>query len=204
MTKIKICGLSRPEDIAFVNEALPDYIGFVFAKSKRQVSEKQAKDLKAKLNPEIKVVGVFVNEEIDKIVRLCKENIIDTVQLHGDEDENYCKKLKKQILNPIIKAVRVRGKEDIEAAKTISSEFFLLDAYKESQYGGCGDTFDWTMIREVGRSYFLAGGINSDNVLQAIEQVNPFAVDVSSGVETDGLKDRNKIIDIITKVRSVK
>lgn len=203
MVKIKICGLSRMLDIDFVNEAIPDYIGFIFAKSKRQVSEELAEKLKAKLIPEIKSVGVFVNEEPDKIIRLCKNKVIDLVQLHGDEDEVYITELKKKITNPIIKAVRVRNPEDIKAAEGENCEFLLFDAYKEGYYGGSGDAFDWTVISKVNKPYFLAGGINADNVLQAIAQVKPYAIDVSSGVETEGVKDRNKIIDIISKVRSV-
>lgn len=203
MAKIKICGLSRPIDIEYVNEAHPDYIGFVFAKSKRQVSIEQAKQLKSLLNPDIQAVGVFVNEEIDNIILLCNQNIIDLVQLHGDEDESYINQLKSRISKPIIKAVRVKDAEDIKSSQGWGTEYLLLDAYKEGQYGGSGDAFDWTIISKVKQPYFLAGGIHSENVLDAIKMVKPYAVDVSSGVETDGVKDRNKIIDIITKVRSV-
>jgi phosphoribosylanthranilate isomerase len=203
MTKIKICGLSRLIDIDFVNEAVPDYIGFVFADSKRQVSEALAMELRAKLITKIKAVGVFVNEEPDKIVRLCKNNIIDLVQLHGEEDIAYITLLKDRISNPIIKAARVRSREDITKAEGLSSEYLLLDAYKEGQYGGCGDVFDWTVISRVNKPYFLAGGINADNVLQAIAMVKPYGVDVSSGVETGEVKNLDKIIEIIKKVRSV-
>jgi phosphoribosylanthranilate isomerase len=203
MAKIKICGLSRPVDITMVNEALPDYIGFVFAKSKRQVNEAIAEELKAMLNPKILAVGVFVNEEINQIVRLCNRNIIDIVQLHGDENEAYINELKSLIPNTIIKAVRVRDNSDIVEAEKLNSDYLLLDAYKEGSYGGSGDCFDWTMIAKLNKPYFLAGGINSGNVIEAITKLNPYAVDVSSGVETDGVKDKNKIMDIITKVRSV-
>lgn len=204
MVKIKICGLSRPEDIAFVNEALPDYIGFVFAKSRRQVSFETAKELKSILNPTIRTVGVFVNEDIERVIRLCNRNIIDIVQLHGDEGKDYILTLKEKISNPVIKAVRVRGKEDIRKAENLGSDYLLLDAYREGQYGGSGNTFDWSVIHNVSKPYFLAGGIQSDNIIAAINNVKPFAVDVSSGVESEGVKDRNKIIDIITKIRSVK
>lgn len=203
MAKIKICGLSRPADIDFVNEALPDYIGFVFAKSKRQVSEETATNLKEKLKADIKAVGVFVNDDPDKIIRLCNNHIIDIVQLHGDEDYEYITGLRRQIANPIIKAARVRCSEDITTTEKLSSDYLLLDAYKEGQYGGVGDTFDWTIISKVNKPYFLAGGIHTDNVLRAIELVKPYGIDVSSGVETEGVKDREKIIDLITKVRSV-
>ena len=204
MTKIKICGLVRPADIAIVNEVLPDYIGFVFAKSKRQISDKLAEELKAMLHRSISSVGVFVNEDLKRIIYLCNKKIIDFVQLHGDEDEDYIVKLRTKIGIPIIKAVRVRSVEDIHRADRIDSEYLLLDAFKEDQYGGSGASFDWSMITKVKKPYFLAGGINSDNVLSAIKQVNPYVIDVSSGVETDGFKDKNKIIDMITKVRSVK
>lgn len=203
MIKIKICGLSRPVDIDFVNEVVPDYIGFVFAKSKRQVNENLAGELKGRLKPEIKSVGVFVNEEPDKIIRLCKHNIIDFIQLHGDEDEAYLNHLKRNITNPVIKATRIRKREDIMTAERYHCDYLLLDAYKEGQYGGSGDAFDWSFISGVKKPYFLAGGIHPGNVLEAISLLHPYGVDVSSGVETDGWKDKEKIIDMITKVRSV-
>ncbi len=204
MTKIKICGLSRVEDISLVNEALPDYIGFVFAKSKRQVGEALAEELKSKLSPSILSVGVFVNEARDKIIRLCKKNIIDLVQLHGDEDNEYINLLKANIAQPIIKAVRVSIEEDIKGAEEYNCDYLLLDTYKEGLYGGSGHAFDWNLISGITKPFFLAGGVNTENVLRAIEIVKPYGVDVSSGVETEGMKDREKIIDIITKVRSVR
>lgn len=212
MTKIKICGLSRPADITIVNEVLPDYIGFVFAKSRRQVSEVTAMELRANLNPKIKVVGVFVNEEIEKVIRLCNSNVIDIVQLHGDEGEVYLQKLKTSINNPIIKAVRVRSTEDIRQANKLTCDYLLLDAYKEDQYGGSGEIFDWSILGKPSnmgatsyrdKPYFLAGGINSGNVIQAMTQGHPYCIDVSSGVETDGYKDADKIVEIIKKIRSV-
>ena len=204
MSKIKICGLSRQQDIETVNDILPDYIGFVFAKSRRQVSSDTAKALKDKLNPSIKAVGVFVNEEIEHIVSLCKSHTIDIIQLHGDEDADYIKELKRYVPNKIIKAVRVITSEDIIRANEFHSDYLLLDAYHEEQYGGSGKTFDWSMISNISKPYFLAGGIDTNNILQAQIQCNPFCLDVSSGVETDGYKDANKIIDIVTKIRSVR
>ncbi len=203
MTKIKICGLSRTEDIEFVNEALPDYIGFVFAKSKRQLTFEKAKQLKAMLNPKIKAVGVFVNEPIDNIIILCKLNVIDIIQLHGEEDAEYIKKLSISLQNPIIKAARVKSENDIVRAEEYNTDYILLDAYKEGEYGGSGNSFDWEMIHHVQKPFFLAGGVNPQNVIEAIKAAKPYGIDVSSGVETDGIKDRNKIMDIITKVRSV-
>ena len=204
MTKIKICGLFRPIDIGIVNEAFPDYVGFVFAKSKRRVSEEQAFELKRRLHPQIRAIGVFVNDEPEKIIRICQAGIIDVVQLHGDEDEAYLLELKKRISKPIIKAVRVRTVEDIEKANTLTCDFLLLDAYKEDEYGGSGITFDWSVIKGLRKPFFLAGGINTDNVDKAIALTRPYCIDVSSGVETSGYKDRNKVTDMITKVRSVR
>ncbi len=187
-----------------VNDALPEYAGFVFAKSKRQVNEAQANLLKEKLDPSIKTVGVFVNADLEQILDLCKKNIIDLVQLHGDETEDYLKTLKSLIHNPIIKAVRVRSRDDINAAQQSIADYLLFDTYKDGQYGGSGEAFDWSVISKVRKPYFLAGGIRAENVAEAIETAKPYAVDVSSGVETDGVKDRDKIIDFISKVRSVR
>lgn len=204
MAKIKICGLSRPEDIRMVNEALPDFIGFVFAPSRRQVSEATAKSLKELLDPRIQAVGVFVNEDMDTIIRLCRLSIIDVIQLHGDEDEDYVNHLRKEITNPIIRAVRVRSAWDINEAEKLNGDYLLLDAYKDNQYGGSGETFEWSVIKRMEKPFFLAGGIKPENVITAIKTSRPYCIDVSSGVEAEGLKDRNKIIDIVTKVRSVR
>jgi len=204
MTKIKICGLSRPVDIDMVNAILPDYIGFVFAKSRRQVTMDTAKELKRGLRPEIAAVGVFVNESIDQIKHICEKGVIDIVQLHGDEGEEYLKALKKEITQPIIKAVRVRSSEDINQAEKLSCDYLLLDAYKEDQYGGCGEQFDWSMIRQIKKPFFVAGGIHAGNITKAIELVKPYGIDVSSGVETDGWKDHDKIKEIVTLARSVR
>lgn len=203
MAKIKICGLSRYEDIEIVNEVLPDYIGFVFADSRRKVSDPVASELRKRLNPGIKVVGVFVNEDILHITELCKQGIIDIVQLHGDEDEGYLESLRSKIDNEIIKAVRVRSAEDILKTSELECDYLLFDAFHKEQYGGSGKTFDWTVVTRPGKPYFLAGGLNQDNILQAVKLLQPYAVDISSGVETDGFKDADKIRNIIAKVRSV-
>lgn len=202
MTKIKICGLSRTEDIIAVNQARPDYIGFVFAKSRRQVTQEKAEQLKKLLHPSIKAVGVFVNEEIDGIEKICMNNTIDIIQLHGDEDENYIKELRKSCSLPVIKAVRVRNPEDIKRAESFACDYLLLDTYTDHEYGGSGISFDWSMVKKISKPYFLAGGIHSGNILDAIRICNPYCIDVSSGVETDGFKDTNKIIKIVTKIRS--
>jgi phosphoribosylanthranilate isomerase len=202
MTKIKICGLTRMQDIEYVNEALPDFIGFVFANSRRQISPDTAYQLKSALDYRIKAVGVFVNESIPAIKQLCQSNIIDYVQLHGDEDEEYIKKLSNQINTPIIKAIRVKDLFSVIEAQLLSCDFLLLDTFSDKEYGGTGKTFDWKLARDVKKPYFLAGGINYSNAKTAIESSKPYCLDVSSGVETNGVKDRNKIIDIVNLVRS--
>ncbi len=202
MTKIKICGLSRPEDIEAVNEYLPDYIGLVFAKSRRQISDSTAIELKRRLDPRIAAVGVFVNEKQDRILHLCETGVIDLIQLHGEETEEYIKELKKRVPNQIIKAVRVQRKEEVERAQGSCSDHLLFDTFMYGQYGGAGQAFDWSLLLPAKRPFFLAGGLHSENVLQAIHQVKPYAIDVSSGVERDGRKDTGKIKELITRIRS--
>lgn len=201
MTKIKICGLKRECDIDFVNEAKPDYIGFVFADTKRYISPQDAVNLKKKLDKNIKAVGVFVNADISLVSELVNGKIIDVVQLHGDEDDEYIKKLKSQTDVPIIKAVRVKTADDIISADKSLADFLLLDKYSSESYGGTGESFDWSMIPKISKPYFIAGGITAENVSSAL-RYNPYAVDVSSGVETDGFKDKEKILNLVNKVRS--
>lgn len=216
MTKIKICGLSRIPDIIAVNEALPDYVGFVFARSRRQITEETAGGLRKLLHPAIKAVGVFVNDEPDRIQQLCERNIIDLVQLHGEEGEDYITELHRRIRCPIIQAVRIGGNNQRHSMQTahmlnrttedevkILGEYLLFDTYRKEQYGGSGESFDWSLIPGISRPYFLAGGIHSGNVERAICQYHPYCVDVSSGVETDGYKDAVKIREIVKKVRSI-
>ena len=194
--KIKICGLFREEDIDFVNEAKPDYVGFVFAKSHRQVSKETAQKLKNKLDKNILAVGVFVNEDINKIAEICNENIVDLVQLHGDEDDNYINELKKVCNKKIIKAVKVKKGEDIIRWRNCQADWLMFDAGK-----GEGKTFDWSVLKNFIRPYFLAGGINENNIAQAIK-MNPYCIDVSSGVETNKLKDKDKILNIVRRVKN--
>ena len=195
MTKIKICGLFREEDIDFVNEAKPDYIGFVFAKSHRQVSKETATKLKNKLDKNILSVGVFVNENINKIAEICNENIIDFVQLHGDEDDKYINDLKKVCNKKIIKAIKVKNGEDIIRWRNCQADLLMFDAGM-----GEGKTFDWSVLKNFIRPYFLAGGINENNIEEALN-LNPFCIDVSSGVETNKVKDKNKILNIVRRIK---
>lgn len=203
MAKVKICGLTREEDIGMVNRYQPDYIGFVFADSKRKVTKEDAARLKKLLDTNIQAVGVFVNAAITDILELCRENIIDVIQLHGDEEEDYIQTLKKNLPNPIIKAVRPISKEDIEKELALSADYLLADTYIKGQYGGSGKTFDWSILPANAEKIFLAGGLNTGNAEEAILTCNPYCVDISSGVETDGLKDAAKVkafIDIVRKV----
>lgn len=197
MTKIKFCGLTRTGDIEAANELKPDYIGFVFwPKSKRSVTAEEAKTLKAKLDPSIKAVGVFVDEDMEAVKSLLDGGIIDIAQLHGHEDEDYISGLKKASGKPVIKAFRIRSEEDIRKAEASPADLVLLDA-------GMGDgvTFDWSLIKNAGRPYFLAGGLDPDNAADAVRTLHPYALDVSSGIETDGLKDTNKMAAFAASVR---
>lgn len=202
MTKIKICGLRRPEDVAYANLCKPDYVGFVFAESKRKVTIEQARQLRKELSKEITAVGVFVNAPIEEVANLLNDKVIDLAQLHGDEDETYiCAIRKRMERGGIIKAVRVASRESIRDCENMDVEYLLLDAFSEKAAGGTGETFNWEYISAVAKPFFLAGGISSENVQRAIAMVSPYGIDVSSGVETVGLKDKEKMMDIVTKVR---
>lgn len=203
-TKIKICGLTREEDIACVNNLSPDYIGFVFAKSKRQVTLEQAQRLKCLLSPSILSVGVFVNKPLEALLDDTKRGVIDLIQLHGDEDEAYIYALKAKTELPIIKVLRVKDgdhlQKDLKALEGLPIDYILLDKHLENSYGGGGEHFDWRYLEAIKQPYFLAGGISIHNIEEALKN-KPYAVDVSSGVETQGIKDPIKIEQIIKKVR---
>ena len=197
MTKIKLCGLSRQCDIEWANELKPDYIGFIFwSKSKRNVSPEKAKELKALLSPDIKAVGVFVDEPLEHIAKLLNDNIIDLAQLHGSEDEEYIAKLRTLSDKPILKAFLLKSKEDAERAEKRTADHILLDSGM-----GTGKGFDRSLLKDIGRPYFLAGGLCPENVGIAVDTLSPFAVDVSSGIETDNFKDKNKMTAFVKAVR---
>ena len=206
MTKVKICGLSRPEDIFQANKLKSDYIGFVFyPKSKRAVTQSQAALLKAMLDKEIKAVGVFVNADIAFIEKLAQLRIIDLVQLHGDEDSLYIQELRKRVYIPIIKAIRVQGEESLQNLRNYPVDFFLFDTYKPGHYGGTGERFNLELEGvTIPKPFFIAGGLDASNVAQVIAQ-NPhaYAVDVSGGVEDSatGLKDAQKMADFVAQVK---
>ncbi len=202
--KIKICGIRREEDVWFLNESMPDYAGFVYAPSRRNVTPEQALFLRRRLDRRIQVFGVFVNAPAEFICERVKEGSIDAVQLHGDESEQDILELKRQVMVPVIKAVRVREAADIWLADQLPCDFLLLDTFSSAGYGGTGKTFAWQMIPEgLEHPFFLAGGLDEHNIRQALEQAGCYGVDVSGGVETGGVKDGQKIRRLVEIVRSL-
>ena len=201
MTRIKICGLSRIEDIIAANEIRPEYVGFVFAKkSVRRVSPEQAAALKSRLCPEIKAVGVYVNEDVNTVADHLNSGIINIAQLHGNEGEEYIKALRKLTEKPIIKAFIIKSHDDVQAAAASSADFILLDSGR-----GSGKPFDIGLIGDIGREFFLAGGLDCENVAEAVEAVRPFAIDVSSGVESAaGIKSPQLMEKFVREVRGVR
>ena len=197
MTKIKICGLRREQDIRYANELMPDYIGFVFLKGKmRYVTFEEAAHLRSLLDPAIPAVGVFVNEPAENVIRLLQAGTIQIAQLHGQEDEAYAEELRRAGDHCSIRAFAVRSSEDIHRAFAFPADYPLLDNGK-----GTGETFDWSLFQEQEKPFFLAGGLSPENVKEAIECFHPYAVDVSSGVETDGFKDYEKMKAFMDAVR---
>ncbi len=198
-TKIKICGLRRPEDILFVNEAKPDFAGFIIdvPKSRRNVSPEKVRELTALLSPEILPVGVFVNAPMETILSLANDGTLKTVQLHGQESQSYLEELKKQVSIPVIRAFSIRSAEDLTEAEKSPADFVLLD----NGAGGTGETFDWSLLSSFKRPFFLAGGLRPENITEAVSRFHPYALDLSSGVETDGYKDKEKIIAAVAAVR---
>lgn len=199
MVRIKICGLKRLEDIAIVNKYKPNYVGFVFADSKRKVSHDLALEMKTNLSSDIISVGVFVDAEIDEIVKLFDEGVIEIAQLHGLESEDYIRNLKENTNHKlkIINAIEMSDKKNLLDYDNSISDYLLLDSGK-----GSGKTFDWNLIRtDLEKKFFLAGGINSSNISKAIDEFNPYAIDLSSSVETDGFKDELKIKEIMEVIK---
>ena len=217
--KVKMCGISKVETIPAVVEAKPDYMGLVFAPSKRQVTVDQAKTLVEELhkqytkrynngaeqsnNDEIKTVGIFVNETLDNLVTIATEVNLDVVQLHGDEDEAFIQSLKERTNVEVWKAVQIRSAADAEAWIDSSADMLLFDAYHKDERGGTGEVFDWSCLDEFERPFMLAGGIDSTNVARAIRTVRPYGIDISSGIETDGVKDDEKIKAFTNIVRTI-
>ena len=200
-TKIKICGLKRQEDITYVNEAKPDYCGFIieFPKSSRNVTGDQIRTLTANLHPDIIPVGVFVNASPERVEELLLDGTIQIAQLHGQEDEDYIRRIQRNTRHQVIKAFSVKTTQDIELALQSPADYILLD----QGGGGTGKTFDWSLIPEIQRPFFLAGGIGAANLEQAIREIHPYAVDLSSSVETEKWKDPTKIRQVVDIVRKL-
>ena len=197
MAKIKMCGLFHPCDIRAANEIKPEYIGFVFSPgSRRYVTYGQASELKALLEPDIRAVDVFVDENPKTVADLLDQGVIDIVQLHGREDESYIKKLRTLTDCPVIQAFCVKNEYDAAQAQRSTADYILLDSG-----AGTGTIFDWKLIQDIQRPYFLAGGLSPDNVGEAVRYLYPYAVDVSSGIETDGRKDKIKMAAFAAAVR---
>lgn len=202
--KIKLCGIRRPEDIRYVNEFKPDYVGFILSQGfRRSVSMETFRELKSHLDKNIRTVGVFVNEPMEYIFKYYAEEL-DVIQLHGDETVEYLQELKKMVKCKIWKAVRVKNAEDIIAADKMGADLLLLDSFSANEYGGTGKTANWSIINSVDikTPFFLAGGLNKDNICDAVSTVKPYGIDISGGIETDGYKDKEKIENIMKLIRS--
>lgn len=202
--KIKFCGIKRPEDITFMNEFCPDYIGFVFAGTKRRISPETAAALAEKLDAGIRKAGVFVDEPPESIARTAKLAGLDAVQLHGSEAAETIAALRNLLPGTEIwKAVRVKDQSSIPDAQKLGADLLLLDSFSASEYGGTGKTANFDLIRRANLKtpYFLAGGLNCENIRQIVQQFSPYGVDISSGIETDGVKDRSKIEQIMRILR---
>ena len=204
--KIKMCGLRRPDDIIYANEYLPDYIGFVFAESRRKVSGEEAKNLGAQLDPFIKKVGVFVNEPVRSLITISKQAGLDIIQLHGDEGEEYIKEVKHETGKELWKAVRVRMVKDIQEAQRLPADKLLLDSFSEESYGGTGKVMDFAVLdqADIRKPYFIAGGLTVENLPEILKKAEPYGIDISSGIETEGVKDREKMLKVIQCLRGGK
>ena len=215
MQKIKLCGMMKPCDIEYANRVKPDLVGFIFANTRRKISAAQAKQFREALDAEIPAVGVFVNEDISVITSLVQNGCIDLIQLHGEEDADYIRRLREVCDVPVIKAVKVQTVEQIRQAAALPVDYLLLDTYRKGVLGGTGEAFDWELLREAkaaagdtaegelfGKPYFLAGGLHAGNLREAAA-LGSYGLDISSGIETDGSKDFTKMVEVMKLLRSI-
>lgn len=215
MQKIKLCGMMKQCDIEYANRVKPDLVGFIFANTRRKISAAQAKQFRKALDAEIPAVGVFVNEDISVITSLVQDGCIDMIQLHGEEDADYIRRLREICDVPVIKAVKVQTVEQIRQAAALPVDYLLLDTYRKGVLGGTGEAFDWELLREAkaaagdtaegelfGKPYFLAGGLHAGNLREAAA-LGSYGLDVSSGIETDGSKDFTKMVEVMELVRKL-
>lgn len=204
----------KPCDIKYANRVKPDFVGFIFANTRRKISAAQAKQFREALDAEIPAVGVFVNEDISVITSLVQNGCIDLIQLHGEEDADYIRRLREVCDVPVIKAVKVQTVEQIRQAAALPVDYLLLDTYRKGVLGGTGEAFDWELLREAkaaagdaaegelfGKPYFLAGGLHAGNLREAAA-LGSYGLDVSSGIETDGSKDFDKMVEVVNIVRT--
>lgn len=199
--KIKICGLTSLDDINIINEAKPDFAGFIFApQSIRKLTFEKAIRMRHAMDSNIKSIGVFVNANINEIISAAASEIINIIQLHGNETNEYIKQVKIETNLPVIKAFKASQDLRNELQQT-DADFVLIDSHNRNGFGGTGKTFDWGLIPETNKKIFLAGGLNERNIKNAIKNVNPYCVDINSGVETNGKKDKQKIMDIIKIIK---
>lgn len=200
--KIKLCGMMRECDIQNANRVMPDYVGFVFAHTRRYIEREKAALFKSKLDPAVKAVGVYVDEPLEQVVSDYQTGIIDAAQLHGGENAEYIKALKKAAPGlELIKAVRVRSAEDVESSQDFDTDYLLYDTFVKGVPGGSGERFNWELLKPVKRPYFLAGGLDESNILSAAEATGAFGLDLSSGIETDGKKDFDKMLAVTLLAR---
>lgn len=201
MTKIKICGLIRERDVDYVNQYLPDYAGFIlnFPRSHRNLSLEKAQSLVRLLNPGIQAVGVVVNQPLEWAIDLLNQGFLDALQLHGSEDEAYIQALKTATGRQVWKAFQIKDQADLDAARRCCADQIILDSGQ-----GSGETFDWTLLQNFPRPFFLAGGLGPQNVVRAVKQLHPYGIDLSSGIETNGVKDKGKLSSVIASVRRIK
>lgn len=203
----------KPCDIEYANRVKPDFVGFIFANTRRKISAAQAKQFREALDAEIPAVGVFVNEDISVITSLVQNGCIDLIQLHGEEDADYIRRLREVCDVPVIKAVKVQTVEQIRQAAALPVDYLLLDTYRKGVLGGTGEAFDWELLWEAkaaagdtaegelfGKPYFLAGGLHAGNLREAAA-LGSYGLDVSSGIETDGSKDFTKMVEVMELVR---
>ena len=215
MQKIKLCGMMKPCDIEYANRVKPDFVGFIFANTRRKISAAQAKQFRETLDAEIQAVGVFVNEDIPVIASLVQDGCIDMIQLHGEEDADYIRCLREVCDVPVIKAVKVQTVEQIRQTAALPVDYLLLDTYRKGVLGGTGEAFDWELLREAkaaagdtaegelfGKPYFLAGGLHAGNLREAAA-LGSYGLDISSGIETDGSKDFTKMVEVMELLRSI-
>ena len=201
--KLKLCGLRRPQDIEMINEARPDYVGFIFAPTKRYVSPEAVRELCRELDPDIKKVGVFVNEPVEKLISAVETSGVDVVQLHGDEDIEDIYSIRRRFSGEIWKAIRVRLPLDIRRAEALPVDMLLYDSFVAGEYGGTGKRANIAAITDAApvKPFFLAGGINIENLDEILSAVNPWGIDISSGFETNGAKDQEKLSELMNKLK---